>query len=60
LDADELEWHKPISKGHLLYWLRGFGIEGKVDVSKLRELIRSGEFDMSKDDCEKFFDNATK
>lgn len=43
----------PIDAWTLLEWLRGFGVDGKVDVATLRRLIRQGEFSMHPDDIEK-------
>lgn len=54
------EWLTPISKGELLHWLGEFGIGEKIDINSLMKYIRSGELDMSKEDCDKFFSQNYK
>lgn len=48
-------WITPISKGQLLHWLGEFGLDAKIDIHSLMKYIRSGELDMSKEDCDKYF-----
>lgn len=53
-------WLTPISKGELLHWLSEFGLETKVEVHKILEYIRNGDLEMTKEDCNKYFDEYYK
>lgn len=59
-EEDIKTWLTPISKGQLLHWLSEFGFDYKIEIHTLLKYIRSGELDLSKEDCDKFFSQTFK